>query len=441
MRSDGERALSGLLQALHLTAMEGVPPAVARCSRTAGFSHVLIYVTDLQQQLLVPLPGQHAADGGPLETLRIEGTVPGRAFRMVEIVRTRPGPAEGGGTRLWLPLLDGTERIGVLGLTVAPPGEPAPDPGDDPASGPGAGPDPACGGEREFGGGAEAACGGELMELRAKDLASLVALLVISKRPHSDSYARVIRARPLTLSAEVLWNLLPPGTFANDDVVVSAALEPAYEMGGDAFDYAISDRVLHLSIFDAMGHDTSAGLTASIAMGAFRNHRRRGETLAEAGQAIDAAIGSQFTGRFATGILADLDLRTGLLTWVNRGHHPPLVLREGRLVRTLESVPDPPMGFGLEAGTGVLRHQLQPGDRLLFYTDGIVEAQSPDGELFGLERFIEFVLRREADGVSAPETLRRLIQAILAHQRGRLQDDATVMTVEWQTRRRDQLVP
>ncbi|GAA3164929.1 hypothetical protein GCM10020001_107350 [Nonomuraea salmonea] len=93
------------------------------------------------------------------------------------------------------------------------------------------------------------------------------------------------------------------------------------------------------------------------------------------------------------------------------------------------------MGFGLSVSTGELRFQLQPGDRLLFYTDGVIEAQSPDGERFGLERFIGFVTKREADGLPTPETLRRLIQAILAHQRGRLQDDATVMTVEWKPRR------
>ncbi|TYB56239.1 SpoIIE family protein phosphatase [Nonomuraea sp. PA05] len=386
---------------MHLSGMEQLTAHAAEHARIAGFPHAVLYVTDLQQQLLVPLPGQCDAAGEPLGPVRIDGTMPGRAFRSVEIVRARP-QEDGQAPVLWVPLLDGTERVGVIGFTS--PHE------------------------------------GDLVETRAKSLASLLALMVISKRPHSDSFHRLVRTRPLTLSAEVLWNLLPPGTFANDDVVVSAALEPAYEMGGDAFDYALDGATLSLSIFDAMGHDTSAGLTASIAMAAARNSRLLGVDLAAAGEAIDEAIRGEFTGRFATGVLARLDLDSGSLTWVNRGHHPPLVLRDGHLVATLESIPDPPMGFGLDASTGTLHYQLEPGDRLLFYTDGIIEAQSPDGELFGLERFIDFVVRREADGMSAPETLRRLIQAILAHQRGRLQDDATVMTVEWQTRRRLQLI-
>ncbi|MGW0806599.1 PP2C family protein-serine/threonine phosphatase [Nonomuraea sp. NPDC002799] len=402
MLSKGEQMLSGLLRANHLISMDDLPRVVAENAARAGFEQTVIYVTDVQQQVLIPLPGQWGSAGEELEQFRIDTTLAGRAFRTLDIVRGRSSEGdEGESRRLYVVLLDGTERVGVLGVTV-------PDEEDS-------------------------------VEL-VKALASLIAVLVISKRPHSDSYARLVRTRPMTLSAEVLITLLPPGTFANDDVVVSAALEPAYEVGGDAYDYAVDGGTLHVSIFDAMGHDTSAGLTATVAVGASRNSRRQGADLPATGEAIDAAIAEQFTGRFATGILADLDLRSGWLSWVNRGHHPPLVLRDGRLVATLASEPDPPMGFRLKPLTGLLRYQLQPGDRVLFYTDGIIEAQSPDGEMFGLERFVNFIIKRESDGLTAPETLRRLVQAILEHQCDRLQDDATVLLVEWRSRRQEQLV-
>jgi serine phosphatase RsbU (regulator of sigma subunit) len=406
MRSDGELMLGGLLEAAHLIALEQLPRVVAEHARLAGFTRTLIYVTDLQEQRLVPLPGQSGDNGDVLDPMLIDTTLAGRAFRNVELVRSRRGvnttlrPEED--LRVWVPILDGTERLGVLQATL---------------------PDL-----------------GELAERRIIQLASLLSMILASKRTHSDSYARLVRVQPMTLSAEVLFNLLPPGMFANERVVVSAALEPAYEVGGDAYDYAIDGDILHVSIFDAMGHDTSAGLTATVAMGACRNARIQGADLPTAGETIDEAIAEQFTGRFVTGILADLDLRTGELSWVNRGHHPPLVLRGGRWVATLAAEPDPPMGFRLGPGTGLLGYQLQPGDRLVFYTDGIIEAQSPDRELFGLERFIDFLIRREADGLTVPETLRRLIQTILKHQRGRLQDDATVLVVEWQSRTPERLV-
>ncbi|MFF4624811.1 PP2C family protein-serine/threonine phosphatase [Nonomuraea jabiensis] len=414
MTREGEQMLGGLLGAGQLSAMEDLPGLVAEYGRSVGFSQTMIYVADLQQQRLVPLTGQRDVFGDPLEPIRIDATMAGHAFRSVEIVEARhvldpaapetvPTSRAGDGPqRLWVPLLNGTERVGVLGVTV-----------------------------QQW---------SEGVGLLAGRLALLVSLLVISKRPHSDSYSRLVRARPMTLSAEVLWNLLPPRAFANDKVVVSAALEPAYEVGGDAYDYAIDGDTLHVSIFDAMGHDTAAGLTATIAIGAGRTSRRQGRDLPATSEAIDAAIHEQFTGRFATGVLADLDLRTGWLRWVNRGHHPPLVIRKSQQVATLNSVPDPPMGIGLSLSTGLLRYQLEPGDRLLFYTDGVIEAQSPDGEMFGLERFIDFIVRLESDGMSAPETLRRLIQTILQRQRGRLQDDATVLTVEWRTERQQQLI-
>ncbi|MCK2220237.1 serine/threonine-protein phosphatase [Actinomadura sp. ATCC 31491] len=414
-----EGLLGGLLRDGQLAALEDLPGLVGAHADQAGLAHAMLYVADLQQQFLLPLPGQRDETGAPLDRIAIDTTIPGLAFRGMEPVQGRtataagdpadpcpgplPGPsagssagssAEEGPRRLWVPLLNGTERLGVLGVIV-----------------PHAGPD---------------------VLARVTRLAGLVTLLVQSKRPFSDVYAQLVRTRPMALSAEVLWNLMPGATFANDRVVVSAALEPAYEVGGDAFDFALNGDVLRLSIFDAMGHDTSAGLTATIAVGCWRKHRREGADVLAAGDAVDDAIAGQFaTTRFATGILADLDTRTGWLVWANRGHPPPVVLRRGQLVATLDAGSGTPMGLGLGVPTELGRYQLEPGDRLLLYTDGVIEAQDPHGELFGLDRFIDFVIKREADGVSAPETLRRLINTILDHQRGWLQDDATVLLVEW----------
>nr|WP_311922889.1 PP2C family protein-serine/threonine phosphatase [Microbispora sp. H10836] len=110
------------------------------------------------------------------------------------------------------------------------------------------------------------------------------------------------------------------------------------------------------------------------------------------------------------------------------------------MASVLDSPPDTPMGLRLGPAAVLARRQLEPGDRLLLYTDGIVEALTPDGERFELDRFADFVIRWEADGVSAPEILRRLIHSILSYQRGQLQDDVTVMLVEWRTERHRRLV-
>ncbi|WP_434091549.1 SpoIIE family protein phosphatase [Streptomyces anulatus] len=74
---------------------------------------------------------------------------------------------------------------------------------------------------------------------------------------------------------------------------------------------------------------------------------------------------------------------------------------------------------------------MQPGDRIVLYTDVITEARASDDTEFGLERFTDSLIRHHADGLPVPETLRRLIKAVLDYHDGHLQDDATVLICEW----------
>jgi serine phosphatase RsbU (regulator of sigma subunit) len=403
----GERMLGGLLQASHRCSLDELPGLVRHHGAIAGLHDAVIYLADRQQEMLLPLLAGDGEGERVAKEFRIDSTLPGRAFRNVELVHARTEAAESAelaGHGLWIPLLDGTERLGVLGLR------------------------------------AEAL--DEVALESARHLVSLVALLLVSKRSHSDTYTRVTRTREMNLAAELQWTLLPPLSFANEAVVIAAALEPAYEVAGDALDYALSGRTAHLSVFDAMGHDLAAGLTASIAVASCRNNRRQGAGLVETSEAVDAAVGEQFDQtRFATGILANLDIDTGVLTWVNRAHPPPLLVRQGRWIRSLGCAPAPPMGLGLGIAPVLCHDQLEPGDRLLLYTDGVTEARGTRGQWFGLNRFADFIVRGEADGLTAPETLRRLILAILTYHDGKLRDDAAVLLVEWRSGMDRRLVP
>ncbi|MGO4456491.1 PP2C family protein-serine/threonine phosphatase [Streptomyces sp. M-16] len=388
--------LGSLLAASHLMPLELLPAKAAEHAAGAGFTQVLIYVVDLQGDMLRLLTGEGMDAGqgavGEETELKIEGTVAGRAFQYGQLLAG--GEAGGAGSHWWVPLLDGTERLGVLRITSV---------NDDPRA-------------------------LEDMEL----LAALLALLIDSKRRSSDSYARLTRVKPLDVAAEMQWHLMPPPTYADGRVMISAAMEPAYTISGDAYDYAIAGHVVHLSLFDAMGHDTAAGLTANLAMGACRNARRRGAGLVETSERIEDVLIEQYgQSRYVTGILADLDTRTGLLTWVNRGHHPPVIIRGGRWSTLLDCPPAHPMGTALGLPVILCRHHLEPGDRLVFYTDGITEARRAGNEEFGLTRFTDFLIRHHAAGLPVPETLRRLIHAVLEHHDGHLQDDATVLFCEW----------
>jgi serine phosphatase RsbU (regulator of sigma subunit) len=197
-----------------------------------------------------------------------------------------------------------------------------------------------------------------------------------------------------------------------------------------------------VSVFDAMGHDTTAGITANVAVAACRNARRQDASLADTSRAVEDLLMTHFgTSRYVTGILADLDLVTGELTWINRGHHLPLLVRDNRWTVELSCPPAGPMGTGLGLPIAVSRRQLQPGDRLLLYTDGVVEARDADGREFGRDRFVDFVVRHHFGHQSPHETLRRLMHAVIEHHAGRLADDATVLLVEWSAGHQDELTP
>ncbi|GAA2497290.1 PP2C family protein-serine/threonine phosphatase [Streptomyces gobitricini] len=388
--------LEGLLAASHLMPLELLPARIAEHATAAGFPEVLIYVGDLQRRALRLLTGQgldagRAPEGAEAE-LKIEGTVAGRAYQFNQVMPD--GSAAASEHRWWVPLLDGVERIGVLRVTTV--------------------------------------ADGERVRRDMQALASLIALIVVSKRGHSDSFARLTRTEPLNIAAEMQWHLMPPRTYADGRVVISAAMEPAYRISGDAFDYATAGSVVHLSIFDAMGHDTAAGLTANLAMAACRNSRRQNAGLIEITERIEQTLIEQYRqARYVTGILAELDTSTGVLTWVNRGHHPPVVIRGGRWSSKLHCRPAHPMGTGLGLEATLCREQLEPGDRVVLYTDGITEARGRGDVEFGLERFTDFLIRHHADGLPVPETLRRLVHAVLAYHDGHLQDDATVLFCEW----------
>jgi serine phosphatase RsbU (regulator of sigma subunit) len=89
-----------------------------------------------------------------------------------------------------------------------------------------------------------------------------------------------------------------------------------------------------------------------------------------------------------------------------------------------------PLGFG-SRNDSIAEIALEPGDRLVMFSDGVVEARSAEGDFFGTERLVDLLVRQESHQLPLPETLRRLIAAVLEHQQGALQDDATVLMLEW----------
>ena len=98
----------------------------------------------------------------------------------------------------------------------------------------------------------------------AQRLAGLTADLIVTKSLYTDTFARARTAAPMSLSAHMQWQTLPPLVMTTPDVALAGILEPSYDVGGDSFDYALNDHVLHLAVFDAMGHGLEAATMATI---------------------------------------------------------------------------------------------------------------------------------------------------------------------------------
>ncbi len=383
------KALAGLVRQSHLMRPDDLPRLVDEASRLIGAVGSRLYLVARDQRSLVEV----ASDGKTRsDQLGLDGTVAGRAYRLTEVTAT------GDGERLWIPLVDGTERLGVLEVLLGP--------NRDVDIGP--------------------AWRDEFLVL-----AGLVAELVVSKGQYTDIFERARRALPMGVSAEMLWRQLPPLTFATDRFVLTAQLEPWHEVGGDAFDYSIDGELLRLAVFDGMGHGLSATLLTSVALAAYRNARRGGLDLIATAGAIDLALSAQFGDEsFVTGVLAELDLDRGVLRNLCAAHPAPLLVRAGRSLGELVTDPGVPLGFGGREDS-IVQTSLEPGDRLLLFSDGVVEARSSAGEFFGTERLIDLLVRQESHQQPPPETLRRLIVTVLEHQHGVLQDDATLLLLEW----------
>ena len=353
----------------------------AACEPVPAWDPV-VYLADFAHKMLFPLAVGVAGQD-------VAGTMAGRAFTTGQPVISQ----RDGSVRVWVPVVEQTTRTGVLAVTV---------PHADPQ-----------------------------MLARAKSLGVFAGLVVASASRVSDMPYVQRRGRAMSLPAGMQWDLLPPLSARTAGALIAGVLEPAYDIAGDAFDYAVNGADLHFAIIDGLGHGIGSTLLTGLAVGAYRHARRAGAPVADMHVAVDAALAGYYDDNsFATGIIARLDTGSGRLEWSCAGHPRPLLLRGRKVVAELSSGPVLPFGLG-DSDPEPVTEELEPDDVVLMYTDGVTEARTPDGELFGLDRLADLLEREAASGRTAEELLRRLVESVLDHQSGGLRDDATLLLVQW----------
>ena len=379
-----------------LARVEAAPPVAAADVVGAALSEMLaarevsFLITDFSGLSLVRL-GHVEASGIPrtgghetAERVALAGTPHGRALasQRVEVV------TEDGGARLFAPVTTRGEAVGVLELSLA----------DRPD------------------------------EQTLEDVAvaaHALAYVVIANRRYTDLFEWGQRTVPLSLPAEIQHRLLPGAyTCEAGQFTLAGWLEPAGEVGGDTFDFALERDTLHMSITDSMGHTVMASLLATVLVGSLRNTRRRGVELVEQAKLANEAMAEHAAAdQFVTGQLVRVDLVSETALIVNAGHPLPLRLRSGR-VEEIALPPDLP--FGTLAGAGDYRAEtlsLAPGDRIMFLTDGLLERSAADLDVGAII----------ADGseLHAREAVQQLIRAVLEMAGGELRDDATALCLDW----------
>ena len=370
------------------------PAAIAQILASAGSElgarDVVVYLVDFGQTVLEPLPDESTHAELP-KSEDIGTTMAGRAFVDQSLVVAERAD----GLRVWAPILEGSDRTGVVAVTL---------------------PD-----------------ADEARVRGCEELGLLAGYLIAAQARSTDVYNLYRRRHSMSLAASMQWDILPPLVLKAGAIAVAGLVEPAYEVGGDCFDYAANGATFDFAVMDAMGHGVRSAVISSLAIGAYRHGRRENMSLEAMHHELSSTLEDHLERpAFATGVLCRIDTGSGSLTWTNAGHPLPLLIRGGRVVSQLECSPAPPWGL-LPGEPTVATVALEPEDSVLIYTDGVTGTRSKEGEEMGVDRLVELTEKYASDQMVPEEIVRRLVASVLEYQgTGDLVDDATVLMVRWE---------
>ncbi|WP_369197622.1 PP2C family protein-serine/threonine phosphatase [Streptomyces djakartensis] len=329
-----------------------------------------------------------------LEPVPVHNSPAGRAFGAQEpYLESVPG----GPVRAHLPVSVRGDRLGVLTVTL-----PDADHAED--------------------------CVGELAEV-----AEVLAHEVVVAERDTDLYLQARRRDRLTLAAEMQWQLLPARSCARPEYDLGAQLEPAYAIFGDNFDWSASADRLSLYVTNGMGEGIEASLLTNLAISALRNARRAGLAIDDQAALADQAVYAHYRGRcYLSMLMLDIELATGRARAVDAGSPQLLRLRRGTVERVAFDA-QLPLGMFEETDYVVQEFGVEPGDRLVFVSDGVYDVASPGGEAYGDAALARAIQSTRL--LPAAEVPRAILRELSGH-RGRPvpDDDALVVCLDWRGR-------
>jgi AcrR family transcriptional regulator len=246
---------------------------------------------------------------------------------------------------------------------------------------------------------------------------------------YTDFIEAARRRKPTTPAAEIQQNLFPPRIARIAGAQIAGALLPAYEVGGDWFDFVENRDGTWLAIADTTGTGPTAAGLGAAALGALRAARRTGDDLEHALSAMDDTVRRLGNPEFhVTALVARWHAPTATLTWVNCGHPPAYLVDADGNLDELTAPPHPALGTGPPERTfeATERHLL-PGERLILVTVGITERHVEGGGRFGVDGLRRALER--AENPTAAATALAIQDAVTDCWREPLEDDATVVVM------------
>jgi len=244
---------------------------------------------------------------------------------------------------------------------------------------------------------------------------------------------RLSLKRDLEVAREIQQAMLPDGTWSGPGVEAFGLTKPANTVGGDFYDILPQpDGTVIVALGDVAGKASPAALLMALLLAMLRTLVDEGLPLPALVQRLNLQVSRHApASRFITLFLACYDPPTGRLTFVNAGQTPPLLRRQNGSIERLMSGG---IALGMFPGSTYESGEVQmnPGDALLLYSDGLTEAESPDGQPFdeaGLERTLALYAGAYQQSAAA-ELGRAVFDAVERHRRDkRLSDDLTVLVL------------
>lgn len=240
----------------------------------------------------------------------------------------------------------------------------------------------------------------------------------------------------LSLAAKIQENALPgnvPDFISREELDFYALMDPAKEVGGDFYDFFLLDEN-HMGI--VIADVSEKGIPAALCMMASKNqlkayagiYQKTGETISALNQEL---CKNNDNSMFITAWFGILNLTTGLLEATNAGHQYPLLKRNGKSYEIFKDVHDLVIGADLETQYHSYTIQLEEGDALFLYTDGVSESSDSNGDLYGMERLRD-TLNTEDPSAGQKEVLEEVLQSIQSFSQGTEQfDDITMIGMRW----------